>query len=401
MSNQILKKIFIGDKYLIAFVFVFVLASILSGFSASSNIEYAAQTGTVWGQFGKQIAFLVIGIAILLSMQLVNYKYFGGIATISLVPVIILLVWTIFQGTTIEGANASRWLKLPGIPLSIQTSTLASVVLMTYVARFLAINKDKEITLKSAAGLFIPVFFIIGLIFPANGSTAVILFSMVMILLFIGNFPMKYLLSIALFILVAGGLFIFVALKYSDSFGSNTRVHTWKNRIERFQNPSENSLDSWQETNAKAAIVEGGYFGKGPGKSAIKHTLPQASSDFIFAVIIEEYGSLTGGLIIIFLYLLILYRIAVIATKIKSYFGTLLVFASGLPIIFQAMINMGVAVGLFPTTGQPLPMISFGGTSLWITCVSLGMILSVSRQIKTEEELEKSNKDESYIQEIA
>jgi len=161
-------------------------------------------------------------------------------------------------------------------------------------------------------------------------------------------------------------------------------------------------MEEWQETNAKAAIVEGGQFGKGPGKSAIKHTLPQASSDFIYAVIIEEYGSV-GGIALIFIFLLILFRIMVIVTKIHTYFGSLLVLAVGIPIIFQAIINMGVAVGLFPTTGQPLPMISFGGTSLWITCLAFGIILSVSRQIKTKEELELETKklSEEVIQDIA
>ncbi|MBV7441529.1 FtsW/RodA/SpoVE family cell cycle protein [Weeksellaceae bacterium TAE3-ERU29] len=399
----ILKKILLGDKYLIAFIILLSLFSLLPGFSASSNIEYAAQTGTVWGQFGKQVAFLVIGLVILFALQLVDYRYFGGIAVLALPIVFGLLIWTIFQGTTIDGANASRWLKLPGLPLSIQTSTLASVTLMVYVARYLTITRNKELKfVQTLIPLFLPILLTVGLIFPANGSTALILFAMVMVLLFIGGFPLKYLITIAGVIVIAGGLFVFTALNYGDAI-PNSRVHTWKNRIERYTNPSENSLESWQETNAKAAIVEGGTLGKGPGKSAIKHTLPQASSDFIFAVIIEEYGSIVGGVGIIFLYLLILFRIGIIATKIHTYFGSLLVFAVGIPIIFQAMINMGVAVGLFPTTGQPLPMISFGGTSLWITCLSFGMILSVSRQIKPKEELEQELKkqSEATIQDIA
>lgn len=395
-------KIFVGDKYLIAFIMLLAIFSLLPGFSASSSIEYAAQTGTVFGQFGKQFAFLIVGLIILFGMQLIDYKYIGGMAMIALPIVALLLIWTLLQNTTVDGANASRWLKIPGIPLTIQTSTLASVVLMVYIARYLTLIRNKKVTfVETLFYLLLPVFVIIALIFPANGSTAAILFVMVIMLLFIGGYPMKYLLAIGFTLIFAGGMFIFAAFNYGDKM-PNSRVHTWKNRIERFTNPSDNSLEEWQETNAKAAIVEGGQFGKGPGKSAIKHTLPQASSDFIYAVIVEEYGSI-GGIVLIFLFLLVLFRIVLIATKIHTYFGSLVVFAVGIPIIFQAIINMGVAVGLFPTTGQPLPMISYGGTSLWITCLAFGIILSVSRQIKSKEELEIENKklSEEVIQDIA
>lgn len=394
------QKILVGDKYLIAFIMLLAIFSLLPGFSASSSIEYAAQTGTVFGQFGKQLAFLIIGLAILFSVQVVDYKYIGGMAVIALPIVVILLVWTLLQNNSIDGANASRWLKIPGIPLTIQTSTFAGLVLMIYVARYCTIIRDKKVTfLETLIWVLVPVFTVVGLIFPANGSTAIILFTMVMMMLFIGGYPFKYLLVIGGVILFCGSLFVWGALKYGDDM-PNTRVHTWKNRIERYVDPSDNSIEEWQETNAKAAIVEGGQFGKGPGKSAIKHTLPQASSDFIYAVIIEEYGSI-GGIALIFIFLMILFRIMVIATKVHTYFGSLLVIAVGIPIIFQAVINMGVAVGLFPTTGQPLPMISFGGTSLWITCLALGIILSVSSQIKTKEELETKKISEEVIQDIA
>lgn len=394
------QKILVGDKYLIAFIMLLAIFSLLPGFSASSSIEYAAQTGTVFGQFGKQLAFLIIGLAILFSVQVIDYKYIGGMAVIAMPIVVILLIWTLLQNNSIDGANASRWLKIPGIPLTIQTSTFAGLVLMIYVARYCTIIRDKKVTfLETLIWVLVPVFTVVGLIFPANGSTAIILFTMVMMMLFIGGYPFKYLLVIGGVILFCGSLFVWGALKYGDDM-PNTRVHTWKNRIERYVDPSDNSIEEWQETNAKAAIVEGGQFGKGPGKSAIKHTLPQASSDFIYAVIIEEYGSI-GGIALIFIFLMILFRIMVIATKVHTYFGSLLVIAVGIPIIFQAVINMGVAVGLFPTTGQPLPMISFGGTSLWITCLALGIILSVSSQIKTKEELETKKISEEVIQDIA
>lgn len=374
-----IKKIVLGDKSLIAFVMILVIGSLLSGLSASSNIEFAAKTGTVWGQFGRQFSFMIIGLTFMFALQLVNYKYLFGLSRIAIVLIIPLLLLTASQGTVIDGAGASRWLKVPGIGISIQTSTFASLILMIYISGYLNNVRNKKITLKNSLFPLSLVVLIISLIFPSNGSTAAILFTMVFAILFIGGFPFKYLAFLGGLLAFLGGLFIFIALNYGDTI-PNSRVHTWKNRIERYMHPSENSLESWQETNAKAAIVEGGIKGKGPGKSAIKHTLPQASSDFIFAIIVEEYG-LIGAALVIFFYLLILWRIVVIATKVQSFFGTLLVFAVGLPIIFQAIINMGVAVGLFPTTGQPLPMISFGGTSLWATCMSFGIILSVSRHI--------------------
>ena len=180
----------------------------------------------------------------------------------------------------------------------------------------------------------------------------------------------------------------------------NSRVHTWKSRIENFS--KDDGIESYQVHHAKAAINRGGVSGVGPGKSVFKQTLPQSSSDFIFAIIVEEYG-IVGAAGLIFVFLLILFRIMIVATKIHTFFGTLLVFAVGVPVIFQAMVNMGVAVNLFPVTGQPLPMISYGGTSLWVTCIALGIILSVSRAIKSPEEiqLEEKRNTDAVIQDIA
>ncbi|QAR30077.1 cell division protein FtsW [Ornithobacterium rhinotracheale] len=352
-----LKSIFLGDKALISFVMILAIGSILLGLSASSNIEYAAKTGTTLGQFGRQFLFLIVGLFMMLGMQLVNYKILFGISKLAIFLSIILLILTWAQGTVIEGANAARWLRIAG-GLTIQPSTFASLSLMVFISGYLNNIRNQKITLKNSIIPISVTLLIIALIFPSNGSTAIMLSIMVVTIMFIGGFPIKYLAIFGCFLVVSGGLFILVSLTFFNS--SSSRVHTWINRIERFNNPSEDSLESWQETNAKVAIVEGGLNGNGPGKSTTKYTLPQASSDFIFAIIIDEYG-LVGGWLIIVIYISILWRIIVIATKIQNFFGTLLVFAVGLPIIFQAIINMGVAVGLFPTTGQPLPMISAGG----------------------------------------
>lgn len=389
MGFGFLKNYIKGDKYLWAFIAALAIFSFLPVYSASSNLVYTVGSGSVFSHMGKHAAFLIVGIIIIIALQRVDYKYFGGIALLGLPVVFILLVVTLVQGTTIDGANAARWLKLPGTSITIQTSTFASMVLLVYIARYLTKIRDKEITLaQSFFPLFFPMFVIIGLIFPANGSTAAILFVMCMVLLFIGGFPIKYLVGIFGFGVLAGGIFVFIALNFADLI-PNSRVHTWKSRIENFS--KDDGLESYQVHHAKAAINRGGISGVGPGKSVFKQTLPQSSSDFIFAIVVEEYG-IFGAVGLIFLFLLILFRMMVIATKIHTFFGTLLVFAVGLPIIFQAFINMGVAVNLFPVTGQPLPMISYGGTALWVVCIAFGVVLSVSRGIKSKEEIELENK---------
>lgn len=400
MGVGFLKNYIKGDKFLWAFIALLAVFSFLPVYSASSNLVYTVGSGSVFSHMGKHAAFLIIGIIMMIGLQKVNYKYFGGLALLGLPIVVILLIVTLVQGTTIEGANAARWLKLPGTSITIQTSIFASMILLIYIARYLTKIRDKEVTfVQSLLPLFVPMFTIIGLIFPANGSTAVILFAMCMVLLFIGGYPMKYLLVIFGTGVVAGGIFVYLALNFADII-PNSRVHTWKSRIENFT--KDDGIETYQVHHAKAAINRGSISGVGPGKSVFKQTLPQSSSDFIFAIIVEEYGIIgAGGLIVV--YLMVLFRMMVIATKIHTFFGTLLVFAVGLPIIFQAFVNMGVAVSLFPVTGQPLPMISYGGTSMWVTCIAFGVILSVSRGIKTPEEIsiEKRKNDESVIQDIA
>ncbi|HUH34801.1 MAG TPA: FtsW/RodA/SpoVE family cell cycle protein [Moheibacter sp.] len=391
-----------GDKYLWAFIFLLAIFSFLPVYSASSNLVYTVGSGSVFSHMGKHAAFLIIGLGLIFGLQKVNYKYFGAFALVGMPIMAILLFATLSQGDTIEGANASRWLTVPGTSITIQTSTFASMVLLIYIARYLTLMKvkDKEITFKrSFLPLFLPMFFIIGLIFPANGSTAVILFAMCLILLFIGGFPWKILAGIIGVGVVSAGLFVYIALNHSELIPSN-RAHTWQSRIENFT--QEDGIQAYQVQHAKAAINRGKFYGVGPGKSAFKQTLPQSSSDFIFAIIVEEYGVVGSGFLI-FIFLLILFRMVRIATRIHTYFGTLLVFAVGLPVIFQAFINMGVAVNLFPVTGQPLPMISYGGTSMWVTCIAFGVILSVSCAIKSPEEqkLEERKNTDEVIQDIA
>jgi len=370
-----------GDKTIWAIIAALAIFSFLPVYSASTNLVYVAGKGSTLGYLMKHAILLLLGFAIVYTTHRVPYRYFSGLSVLMLPVVVVLLVYTLTQGTVINGANASRWISIPFIGIGFQTSTLAAVVLMIYVARYLARNKEKNITFKeSLLYMWLPVGFVLALILPANFSTTAITFAMVMILAYLGGYPIKFLASILGVGLICFVLFILTAKAFPDSM-KNSRIGTWSNRIENFA--SGESEDNYQAEKAKIAIASGEIYGKGPGKSVQKNFLPQSSSDFIYAIIGEEFG-LIGAILIIVFFLGLLFRIVIIATKSVTIFGTLLCLGVGLPIIFQAMINMGVAVGLFPVTGQPLPLISTGGTSIWMTCFAIGIVLSVSAADSTE-----------------
>jgi len=360
-----------------AVVALLALISFLPVYSASGNLENVVQNGTAIGHLAKHAFLLGMGFVIMFGIHKIPTHFFKGLSLIGMPIVLLLLVYTLAQGSTIGGANASRWIKIPFISIGFQTSTLAMVVLMVYIARYLSKIKDQSIRFtESILPLWLPVFSVVALVFPANFSTAAILFSMVMMLCFIGGYPIKYLLGIAATGLVMGALFVMTAKAFPGLFPN--RVDTWMSRIENFSSDEITEAD-YQVERAKIAIATGGVFGLGAGKSVMKNFLPQSSSDFIFAIIIEEYG-MVGGFIILGLYLFLLIRIIVIANGAPTFFAKLIALGVGLPIVFQAFINMGVAVSLLPVTGQTLPLISSGGTSIWMTCLALGILLSASNK---------------------
>ena len=377
-----------GDKTIWAVVSLLALFSFLPVYSSSSSLAYLYGDGNTLKFLLKHFAHLVLGFVILFGVHKVPYHYFKGLSVIALPIVLILLVVTMTQGTTIEGANASRWIRIPFVGFTFQSSTLASVVLFTYVARYLARIKDKTVTFKETLlPLWFPVFIVLALILPANFSTAAIIFSMISILVFIGGYPIKYL----LIILFAGALFLTLFVVSAKAFPSlfPNRVDTWMSRIDNFTDGEETEAD-YQIDKAKAAIASGGITGLGPGKSIQKNFLPQSSSDFIYAIIVEEFG-LVGSLFLMSLYMLLLFRFVIVAHKAETIFGKLLVIGVGLPIVFVALVNMAVAVEIFPVTGQTLPLISSGGSSIWMTCMAIGMVLSVSAKrevVKTENQEE-------------
>ncbi len=375
-----------GDRLIWSIVALLAIFSFLPVYSSSSNLAYTASSGSTFSFFIKHFMHLFLGFAIMYGVHRIPYRYFRGLSLVMMPIVLILLVMTMFQGTTIDGANASRWIQIPIIGMSFQTSTFAAVVLMVYVARYLSKIHDREINFKETIlPLWLPVFLVLILVLPANFSTAAIMFVMVMVLAFIGGYPIRYLAVI----IGAGVLFLALFVLTAKAFpeAMPNRVDTWMSRVENFSNGEDTEAD-YQIEKAKIAIATGKYIGLGPGKSVQKNFLPQSSSDFIFAIIVEEYG-LVGGLIILVVYCWMLFRIVIIAQKSDTVFGKLVVLGVGLPIVFQAFINMAVAVELFPVTGQTLPLISSGGTSIWMTCLAFGMILSVSakrEELKEQEE---------------
>lgn len=375
-----------GDKTIWAIAGLLALFSFLPVYSASSNLAYLYGDGSTLPFLFKHFAHLSLGFAILYGVHKIPYHYFKGLSIIALPVVMILLLVTLSQGTTIQGANASRWIRIPLVGMTFQTSTLAAVVLLTYVARYLSRIKDREITFKeSILPLWLPVFIVLALILPANFSTTAIIFAMVIVLVFAGGYPLKYLLTVLGVGLVLLTLFVVTAKAFPGVFPN--RVDTWISRVENFVDNTDTEAD-YQIEKAKIAIASGGLTGFGPGKSVQKNFLPQSASDFIYAIIVEEFGML-GALFLMLLYMLLLFRLVVIAHKSDTVFGKLLVIGVGLPIVFQALINMAVAVELFPVTGQTLPLISSGGSSIWMTCLALGMVLSVSaRRQQKEKEFE-------------
>ncbi|MDG1342380.1 MAG: FtsW/RodA/SpoVE family cell cycle protein [Flavobacteriaceae bacterium] len=382
-----------GDKVLWGILALLAIFSFLPVFSASSNLAYVVGKGTPWGYLFKHFVILGIGFVLMFSIHKIPYNYFKGISILMLPVVMLLLLYTASQGTVIDGANASRWIRIPIIGLSFQTSTLASVIAMIYTARYFSKHKDKKISFKSSLiELWLPIFIVVLLIFPSNLSTAALLFLMVLIVSFVAGYPIKYLLTICGTGLALVMLFFLLIKSFPGVFPN--RVDTWMSRIENFSS-GESADGNYQVERAKTAIVTGKIFGVGAGKSRMKNFLPQSFSDFIYAIIVEEFG-LIGGIGLIILYLLLLFRIVVISYKATDVFGKLVVIGLGIPIIFQAFINMGVALQVLPVTGQTLPMISSGGTSAWMTCIAMGIILSVSaKKNLIEDQLDDEDINES------
>jgi cell division protein FtsW len=320
---------------------------------------------------------MILGFALMYMGHFVKYTFYARIANLGIIIAIPLLLMTLLMGSNIN--EASRWLTLPIIGLSFQTSDFAKVALILYVARALSKRQDNIKDFKSAfVPIIVPVGLVCGLILPANFSTSAVLFTTCVILMFIGRISVKYIASMIGIAITVFALFLMIAYVA----GYDGRISTWKARIENFS--SGDAEGNYQVEQAKIAVATGGVLGKGPGNSSQRNFLPHPYSDFIFAIIIEEYG-LFGGTFVVFLYLLLFYRALQIVKRTERAFAALITIGCAFSLVFQALINMAVAVNLFPVTGQPLPMLSMGGTSIWFTSAAIGIILSVSSEIDKSE----------------
>ncbi len=376
MQATWLDKYFKGDRTIWMIVFILSIFSLLAVYSSTGTLAYKYQRGNTEYYLFKHLFILVFGIALMYGAHLIRYTYYSKIAVVALLITVPLLALTLALGTNLN--EASRWLTLPGTNITFQTSDFAKLALIMYLARMLSKKQDEIKSFRSAfLPVIIPVFVVCMLILPANFSTAAVVFVSAAYLMFIGRISMKYIGAMMGIGIAAFALFIFIAL----ALGYTGRIETWKARIERFSGKEDS--DNYQSDQAKIAIARGGLIGRFPGNSIQRNFLPHPYSDFIFAIIIEEYGFLGAGFLI-FLYLLLFYRVIRFIYHSPMAFGTLLAAGCTFMLVFQALINMAVAVNLFPVTGQPLPMVSMGGTSLWFTSIALGIVLSVSRQVEKE-----------------
>lgn len=368
-----------GDTVMWMVIFLLSIFSLLAVYSSTGTLAYKYQAGNTEYYLLKHLLLMGFGLIMMYLCHLIDYRYYSRLGQILLFLSVPLLILTYFIGVDIN--NAKRWIVLPGINVTFQTSDLAKLALIMFTARMLS---KKQGVIKDFKKAFLPIMgsimLICGLIAPADFSTAAILFTSCFFLLFVGRLNMKYLGLMMLSGVIALGIYVGVAINSGDS----GRVGTWKSRIESYMGDDEGS---YQNVQAKIAIAGGGLLGKGPGNSSQRNFLPNPFSDFIFAVIIEEYGML-GGASVILLYLILLYRTIRIVIRSPKAFGALLAFGLSLSLVFQAMVNMAVATHLLPVTGLTLPLVSMGGTSLWFTSISLGIILSVSRNVEEGEEKE-------------
>ncbi len=377
MHNNWLEKYFKGDRTIWLVVFILTLFSLLAVYSSTGTLAYKYQSGDTEFYLFRQARFLIIGLALMYLAHRIRYNWYSRLSQIAIFIAIPLLILTLIIGPSLNSAN--RWLSLPGLNTTFQTSDLAKLALIMFVARMLSRKQENIKDFKTAfLPIMLPVLIVCGLILPANLSTSLLIFFTCIVLMFIGRINMKYVIIMCgLGVVLLSG---YVAVKYySDDRG---RVVTWINRVKSFT--SGEGSDNYQADQAKIAIATGGLVGKFPGNSTQRNFLPHPYSDFIFAIIIEEYGFIFGGVLMIFLYLLLFFRVIRFINHSPRAFATLLAVGCSFMLVFQAMINMAVAVNLFPVTGQPLPLVSMGGTSTLFTSIALGIILSVSREVEKE-----------------
>lgn len=377
-------KTFKGDRAIWGLVALFFIYSLLAVYSSSAGLAFLKYGGNTTYFLKNQFFMLVLSLAIIVLVHYLPYRIYFSMAGLILIVAVLLLILTFVFGSRVN--EATRWLVIPGTGFRLQTSDVAKVALVIYLARTLAkYQNELNNFMLVTKYMLLPVAVVCALIMPENLSTALMIFGISMLIMFIGRVPFKFLLAYA----GAGIVGVILFAMVLSLFTEKNRVEVWKERIENYFTGADNPDEDYQSNQAKIAISTGGLFGKAPGKSVQRNMLPQSNSDFIFAIIIEEYGLVFGAIPLLLAYMILLFRGVTIAKRCETAFPAFLVLGLVVMMVMQAILNMLVAVGLFPVTGQTLPMVSWGRTSVLMMSFSIGAILSVSRvvnaRIKNEE----------------
>lgn len=371
-----------GDRTIWMIVAILALFSILAVYSSTGNLAYSNRGGNTEAYLMKHGVILGLGLLLTYLTYTMPYTRYNRAAPYVLLLSIILLAFTLFAGAEINSAR--RWIQIPIIGITFQTSDFAKLALVLFVAREIGRHKDYIKDFKQAfLPIIVPVLLVCGLIAPADLSTSLLLFFTCLGMMFVGRVDIRYIL-LCLFL----GVMVFgLLIALGEFFPGIIRVETWTNRMSDFMSDPEGG---YQVQHAKIAIANGGWFGQGPGNSVMRNYLPAPYSDFIYAIICEEYG-LVGGLLTLSLYVLLFFRITTLVTKSQKAFGAMVAVGLTILLVAQALANMAVSVNLVPVTGLPLPLISMGGTSILFTCVSFGIILSVSKYVESMADKEKAS----------
>jgi len=376
--DEKINKYLKGDPIIWGVIIVLSIFSLLAVYSATSTLAMHKMGGNSLYYLVRHGVILAFGIMIIFITHLIHYKYYSRLSQLLIGIAVVLLIITLFLGTNVN--QAMRWLTLPGLGFTIQTSDFAKLALIMYIARVLSMKQGEIKSFKEAfLPVIIPVVIICVLILPANLSTAALIFGISFLLMFIGRISIKHLLASGGVAILLLALFITVGTLVKKE----GRINTWKNRIENYF--EKGGEENYQSQQAKIAIATGGLFGKNPGKSVQRNFLPNPYSDFIYAIIVEEYGLIIGGIPILLAYLFLMFRAGVIVRKCDRTFPAFLAIGLTLMIVVQAMVNMSVVVGIFPVTGQTLPLVSMGGSSMLFTSIAFGIILSISRNLNETE----------------
>lgn len=373
---------FKGDKWIWFVIIILSLIGILAVYSATGTLAFSKQGGNTEWYFLRHTGFLLIGLGLLYFTHLIPFSYYSRISQIFLWISIGLLGLTLAIGSEIN--NATRVIPIPGLGITFQPSDMAKLFLVMYISRYLSKNQEEIDSPRVFWTTLFYILVVVGLIAPENLSTSLVVFLTAALLMFIGRVNFKYMMYLSFSGVGLISLLVVVLLNINTDGMESSRIPTWKKRIETFMG-KDDGQGNYQQLQSKIAVATGGVFGKGPGNSTQRNYLPHPYSDFIYAIIVEEYG-LLGGLIVTGCFLILVYRCLKIVVESPRAFGALVAMGLGLSMSLQAFVNMGVAVGMLPVTGLTIPLVSMGGTSLFMNSIGFGIILGISKYIEEEKQ---------------